>query len=103
MHHEAEVEFEEQPPAGQRVREQCPAISLEITSPKEAECKAWDFYSLTPVQVTISNNKMTSILKLARKALGVLLDNSKLPIVFAAVSIAAPFLVVLILITDTIY
>ena len=64
LHHEAEVEFDEEPAAGDQVREQRPSIALEITTPGETECQSWDFYPVTPLQVTITIPKMaTSILK----------------------------------------
>ena len=74
MHHEAEVEFEEDPPAGEQVREQSAAIkaiTLEITTPDEIECEIWDFYSVTPLQVTITNLYNISFVNLHVKILNV--------------------------------
>ena len=64
LHHEAEVEFDEEPPAGEQVQEQRPSIALEITTPVETECHLWDFYPVTPLQVTITIPMMASILEL---------------------------------------
>ena len=44
------MEFDEQPPAG----EQRQSVTLDITTPDEAECKWWDLYPVTPLQVTLS-------------------------------------------------
>ena len=64
LHHEAEVQFEEEPPAREQVRGQSPAnrtITLEIADPVEAERELWDFYSVTPVQVRIHINQLVTI------------------------------------------
>ena len=54
LHHEAEVEFDEEPPVEEQGREQRPSIALEITTPDETECQSWDFYPVTPLQVAMS-------------------------------------------------
>ena len=60
LHHEAEVEFAEEQPAG----EQGPSVTLDITTLDEAEFKLWDLYPMTPLQVTLSiPMKATSILE----------------------------------------
>ena len=64
LHHEAEVEFDEEPPAREQVGEQRPSIILEITTPEETERELWDFYPVTPLQVAIRiPMKATSILE----------------------------------------
>ena len=65
MHHEAEVEFDE-PQAREQEREAIPpskSITLEITPPKQGEAEIWNCYEVTSLQVTISNNEITSILE----------------------------------------
>ena len=64
MHHEKDVEFDEEPPAGEQVCNQGPSVTLEITIPDKDEHQLWDFYAVTPLQVTVSiPMKATSILK----------------------------------------
>ena len=74
LHHEAEVQFEEAPPAREQVRGQSQAnetITLEITDPVEAEHEVWDFYSVTPVQVKICISQLVIISILVSHAYGV--------------------------------
>ena len=54
LHHEAEVEFDEEKLAGEQDRERKPSIALEITASDETECQLWDFYPVTPLQVPIN-------------------------------------------------
>ena len=68
MHHEARVEFDEEPPTELQRREQKPSITLKIPKPDEvqSDCLLWDFYPVTPLQVTVGIQvpiKATSILE----------------------------------------
>ena len=56
------MEFVEEPPAGEEELEGggipfSQSITLEITPPMEGEAEIWDFYSVTPLQVTMSSNE----------------------------------------------
>ena len=55
LHHRAEVEFEEEAPAGEQETEGR-SITLEITAPSEGEAEIWNCYSVTPLQVEIKTN-----------------------------------------------
>ena len=62
LHHRAEVEFEEEAPAGEQERGASPtdqSITLEITAPSEGEGEIWKCYSVTPLQVMIRMNSDT--------------------------------------------
>ena len=56
------MEFDEEQPAGEQVREQRPSIALEITTPDETECHLWDFYPVTPLQVAIGILMMEALI-----------------------------------------
>ena len=61
MHHEAEVEFEEDLPTGEeggQTSSANKAITLEITAPNQEESEMWDFFPVTLPKVEISSNEM---------------------------------------------
>ena len=62
MHHWAEVEFEEEAPAGEQEKGASPPkkfIRLEITAPSEKEAKIWDCFAVTSPKVGIRTNAIT--------------------------------------------
>ena len=62
MHHEAEVEFEEDLPTGEeggQTSSASKAFTLEITTPSKGESQMWDFFAVTLPKVEISSNEMT--------------------------------------------